>query len=65
MSTFVFPARTTSAEIELGTTLQPKFGADGLIPCITTDHLTNEVLMFAFMNAESLALTLATGKASY
>lgn len=65
MSTFVFPARTTTAEIELGTTLQPKFGADGLIPCITTDHLTNEVLMFAFMNAESLALTLATGKASY
>ena len=65
MSTFVFPSRTTSAEIELGTTLQPKFGSDGLIPCITTDHLTNEVLMFAFMNAESLALTLATGKASY
>ena len=65
MSTFVFPARTSTAEIELGTTLQPKFGSDGLIPCITTDHLTNEVLMFAFMNAESLALTLATGKASY
>ena len=32
MSTYVFPARTTTAEIELGTTLQPKFGADGLIP---------------------------------
>ena len=28
MSTFVFPARTTTAEIELGTTLQPKFGPD-------------------------------------
>jgi phosphoribosyl-AMP cyclohydrolase len=65
MSTFVFPARTTSAEIELGTVLQPKFGPDGLIPCITTDETTNEVLMFAFMNAESLALTLKTGKASY
>ena len=65
MSSFVFPARTTTAEIELGTVLQPKFGPDGLIPCITTDHLTNEVLMFAFMNAESLALTLTTGKASY
>ena len=65
MSAFVFPARTTSAEIELGTLMQPKFGADGLIPCITTDHQTNEVLMFAFMNAESLALTLSTGKASY
>jgi phosphoribosyl-AMP cyclohydrolase len=65
MSTFVFPARTTTAEIELGTVLRPKFGSDGLIPCITTDHVTNEVLMFAFMNAESLALTLTTGKASY
>ena len=65
MSTFVFPARTTTAEIELGTTLQPKFGPDGMIPCITTDHVTNEVLMFAFMNAEALALTLKTGKATY
>jgi len=65
MSRFVFPARTTTAEIELGTTLQPKFDADGLIPCITTDHITNEVLMFAFMNAESLAHTLRTGKATY
>jgi phosphoribosyl-AMP cyclohydrolase len=65
MSAFVFPARTTTAEIELGTTLQPKFGPDGLIPCITQDAATGEVLMFAFMNAESLALTLQTRKASY
>jgi phosphoribosyl-AMP cyclohydrolase len=65
MSTFVFPARTTTAEIELGTTLAPKFDADGLIPCITQDAATGEVLMFAFMNAESLALTLKTGKATY
>jgi phosphoribosyl-AMP cyclohydrolase len=65
MSTFVFPARTTTAEIELGTRLQPKFGPDGLIPCITTDHVTNEVLMFAFMNAEALAHTLRTSQATY
>jgi len=65
MSTFVFPARTTTAEIELGATLQPKFGPDGLIPCITTDRVTNEVLMFAFMNAEALAHTLSSGKATY
>lgn len=62
---FVFPARTNTAEIELGTTLQPKFGPDGLIPCITTDHVTNEVLMFAFMNAEALAHTIKTKKATY
>lgn len=65
MSSFVFPARTTTADIELGTTLQPKFGPDGLIPCITTDHVTNDVLMFAFMNAEALAHTLKSGKATY
>jgi len=65
MSTYVFPARTTTADIELGATLQPKFGPDGLIPCITTDHVTNEVLMFAFMNAEALAHTLRTKKATY
>lgn len=65
MPSFVFPSRTHSAEIELGTRLQPKFGPDGLIPCITCDHLTNEVLMFAFMNAEALAHTLATKKATY
>src|SRR5688572_27081939 len=65
MSTFIFPARTTSAEIELGTTLQPKFGPDGLIPCITSDHVTNEVLMFAFMNPEALAHTIRTKTATY
>jgi phosphoribosyl-AMP cyclohydrolase len=60
-----FPARTTTPEIELGTTLQPKFGPDGLIPCITQDVGTGQVLMFAFMNAESLAHTLKTGRATY
>ena len=52
-----FPARTTTAEIELGKTFQPKFGADGLLPCITQDIATGQVLMFAFMNAESLGHT--------
>jgi len=65
MSTHLFPARTTTAEVELGPLLQPKFGPDGLIPCIACDHLTNEVLMFAFMNAESLAHTIRTKKATY
>ena len=60
-----FPARTTTPEIELGRTLQPKFDADGLIPCITQDIVTGQVLMFAFMNAESLAHTLRTKKATY
>jgi len=65
MSTPAFPARTAGSDIELGTVLQPKFDAAGNIPCITVDHATNEVLMFAFMNAESLAQTIATRRATY
>ncbi len=60
-----FPARTTTPEVELGKLLQPKFGPDGMIPCITVDHATGAVLMFAFMNAESLAHTIRTRKATY
>ncbi|MDX2186256.1 MAG: phosphoribosyl-AMP cyclohydrolase [Opitutaceae bacterium] len=60
-----FPARTNNQDIELGRTLQPKFGPDGLIPCITQDVASGQVLMFAFMNAESLAHTLKTKKATY
>jgi phosphoribosyl-AMP cyclohydrolase len=65
MSTTTFPARTPGSDIELGNVLQPKFDAAGMIPCITVDHVTNEVLMFAFMNAESLAKTIATKRATY
>jgi len=65
MTQTAFPARTAAPEIELGTVLQPKFGPDGLIACITVDHATNEVLMFAFMNAEALARTISTKKATY
>ena len=60
-----YPARTNTQEIELGSTFQPKFGSDGLIPCITQDIVTGQVLMFAFMNAESFAHTLKTRKATY
>jgi len=36
-----------------------------LIPAIVQDISSNEVLMLAYMNTESLALTLSTGKATY
>ena len=36
-----------------------------LIPAIVQDVSSNEVLMLAYMNAQSLALTLSTGKATY
>jgi phosphoribosyl-AMP cyclohydrolase len=36
-----------------------------LIPAVVQDVSNNEVLMLAYMNAQSLALTLSTGKATY
>jgi phosphoribosyl-AMP cyclohydrolase len=42
-----------------------KWSADGLVPAIAQDASTNEVLMLAYMNRESLARTLETGDAHY
>jgi phosphoribosyl-ATP pyrophosphohydrolase/phosphoribosyl-AMP cyclohydrolase len=42
-----------------------KFDDKGLIPAITQDCRTEEVLMLAYMNAESLGKTIETGKATY
>ena len=52
------------------TTIDPQVQAllkdpAALIPAIVQDVTNNEVLMLAYMNAESLALTLSTGKATY
>lgn len=42
-----------------------KFDPNGLIPAIVQDHANGEVLMMAWMNAESLQRTIDTGKATY
>lgn len=47
------------------TDLKPKFGADGLIPCITMNAATGDVAMFAYMNAEAFQKTLETGEVHY
>ena len=39
--------------------------ANGLIPCIVQDETNGEVLMLAYMNEESFALTLKTGRMTY
>ena len=41
------------------------YDANGLIPCIAQEAATGEVLMFAWMNAESVAQTLKTGRVTY
>ena len=51
-------------------TIDPKVEAllkdpAALIPAIVQDVSSNEVLMLAYMNSQSLALTLSTGKATY
>jgi phosphoribosyl-AMP cyclohydrolase len=41
------------------------YNTDGLIPAIAQDAVTGDVLMFAWMNAESVARTLASGRVTY
>lgn len=41
------------------------YDANGLIPCIAQDHHSGEVLMLAWMNADAVAQTLATGRVTY
>jgi phosphoribosyl-AMP cyclohydrolase len=42
-----------------------KFDQSGLIPAIAQDAKTSEVLMMAWMNEESLHLTISSGYATY
>lgn len=41
------------------------YDANGLVPVIAQDHLSGEVLMFAWMNAQAVMQTLATGRVTY
>ena len=60
-----FHKRLSVEEIEEGNTLSPKFDKNGLIPCVTTDSVTCEVLMVGYMNAEALVKTIEVGEAFY
>jgi phosphoribosyl-ATP pyrophosphohydrolase/phosphoribosyl-AMP cyclohydrolase len=42
-----------------------KFGADGLVPVVTQESLSGDVLMVAYANREALERTLSTGLAHY
>lgn len=42
-----------------------RFNADGLVPAIAQQYDTGEVLMMAWMNADTLAETIRTGRACY
>ena len=60
-----FHKRLSVEEVEEGNTLSPKFDENGLIPCVTTDSKTNEVLMIGYMNAEALKKTIESKEAHY
>ena len=60
-----FAPRGSTEEVEEGRALAPRFDADGLVVCVTTDAGSGEVLMIAHMDAEALRRTIATGEAWY
>ena len=61
----MFKKRENVADIEEGNLLSPKFNNDELIPVVTTDFKTKEVLMQGFMNSEALKKTIETKEAHY
>jgi len=62
---FMFKKRHTIKEVEEGKYLSPKFDEKGLIPVITSDFKTGDILMHGYMNYESLKKTIETKEAHY
>ncbi len=60
-----FGKRESVKEVEEGKFLAPKFDLDGLLPAVTTDAASGELLMLGYMNAEALEKTIETGEAHY
>ena len=58
-----FAPRSSTEQIEEGRVFSPKFDEQGLIPAIVADVWSGEVLMFAYMNEEALALSIERGEA--
>lgn len=56
---------STKAEIEEGARFVPKFDDKGLLSAVVLDTETKEVLVVAYMNAESLAMTRTSGKVTF
>jgi len=65
LSVYQFGNRESKHAIEEDLVFAPKFDADGLIAAMAIDSETNEPLMLAYMNEESLRMTLQLGQAVY
>ena len=62
---FMFKKRDNIKEVEEGKYLSPKFDENGLIPVITTDFQTGDILMHGYMNDVALKKTIETKEAHY
>ena len=60
-----FKNRESIEQVEESTDLAPKFDNNGLIPVVTTDYSSGEVLMQGYMNEEALKKTIILGEAVY
>ena len=65
MNEIKFEQRKTIEQVEESTELAPKFDQDGLIPVVTTDFNSGEVLMQGYMNEEAFKKTISLGEAVY
>jgi len=65
MNKINFENRKSIEQIEESTELAPKFDDNGLIPVVTTDYSSGEVLMQGYMNSEAFKKTIELGEAVY
>ena len=65
MNNIQFEKRKSIEQVEESNELAPKFDENGLIPVVTTDFSSGEVLMQGFMNEEALKRTIKNGEAVY
>ena len=65
MNDISFKKRISIKQVEESTELAPKFDQDGLIPVVTTDFNSGEVLMQGYMNEEAFKKTISLGEAVY
>ena len=61
----MFKKRDNIKEVEEGKYLEPKFDENGLIPVVTTDFKSGDVLMHGYMNDEALKKTIETKEVYY
>ena len=60
-----FKKRESIKQVEESNDLAPKFDENGLIPVVTTDYLSGEVLMQGYMNEESFKKSIEISEAVY